>query len=128
MRRFLVRGGGGGLAIDLYEHEPGRIILLLGDLKPRHARFLQTGARICQRRLLEGLDAFWFDMNMNVNNEHGKRICDTVENLKRYDCACSGTVWWRKAADEPPPLRFGAPRPAREDARPTEGSKLNFVQ
>ena len=29
------------------------------------------------------------------------------------------SVWWGKAPDEPPALRFGAPRPVRGDARLT---------
>jgi hypothetical protein len=31
-----------------------------------------------------------------------------------------GQFGWGEAADEPSPLRFAAPRPAREDTRPTK--------
>jgi len=31
-----------------------------------------------------------------------------------------GEYWWGEATDEPPPLRFGTPSPARED-QPSPG-------
>jgi len=34
------------------------------------------------------------------------------------------SLGWGEVADQPSPLRFAAPRPAREDARPTEIAKL----
>jgi len=34
--------------------------------------------------------------------------------------------WWGEAADEPPPPGFGALKPARGDARPTESWNMDF--
>jgi hypothetical protein len=48
---------------------------LLDHIEARDAGFLQAGARIRQRRLLEGRHSFRFNMNMNVDHEHNS-ACD----------------------------------------------------
>jgi hypothetical protein len=40
----------------------------------------------------------------------------------------SNSFWWGEATDEPPPFYFGAPRPAREDARPTDGKLRHHLR
>jgi len=42
-----------------------------------------------------------------------------IGNLSAVPTAGSDSCWWGEATVEPPPLRFDAPSPAREDARPT---------
>lgn len=70
MWRLLVRRGGSGIAIDLDENKPRRIILLLNDIEPGHTLFFKARPGIRQRRSFKLFHCFRFDMNMNVNNEH----------------------------------------------------------
>ena len=70
---FLVRGGGIRIPINFHQHKARRVILLLDDVEARDARLFQAFPRVGEHRLFESFDALRFDMNMNVNNEHG---CD----------------------------------------------------
>lgn len=85
MRCFLVRGGGIGVTIDFHQHEARRVLGLLQDVEAQHTKFEPAAPRVELRRLPEGLDAFRFDMNMNVNDEHGPQICQNAEMLKPCD-------------------------------------------
>ena len=49
-------------------------VLLLDEVESNHTRFLHARLRIRQRRFFERLHRFRFDMSMNVNNEHIRRI------------------------------------------------------
>jgi hypothetical protein len=77
-----MRGGGPGIAINLHQHEPRRVILLLQDVEAQDAGFLQTVARVESGRLLERHDALRFDMDLNVNYEHVRRIRENPEKHK----------------------------------------------
>ena len=46
MLRFLVRGDGLGVAINLHQHEPCRVVLLLQDVEAQDAQLQQTQARV----------------------------------------------------------------------------------
>ncbi len=70
MFRFLVRGGGGGIPINLHQHEAHGVVLLLDDIEARDAGFLQACPGVGQRRLFEGFNAPGFYVDMDVNDEH----------------------------------------------------------
>ena len=79
---FLVRGGGLGIAINLHQHKSSRVILLLQNVETQDAKFQQTQARVDACRLLERLHTIRFDMNMNVNHKHVRRIRESLEKHK----------------------------------------------
>ena len=79
---FLVRGRSGGIPINLHQNETRRVVLLLHDIEARDARLLQARAPIGERRLLESFHTLRFDADMNMNNEHGRRIREHTEKLK----------------------------------------------
>jgi hypothetical protein len=72
-----VSGGRLGGAIGFYENETRGIILLLKHVKARNAGFLDAGARVGERRLLEGLNVIGLQVDMNMDDKHG------VESLNR---------------------------------------------
>jgi hypothetical protein len=85
MFRCLVGGGGIGVAINFHQHEPRRVVLLLQDVKTQDTQFEPAAAGVEPRRLFERLHAIGFDMNMNVNNEHGGGIRENTKMLKRAE-------------------------------------------
>ena len=85
MRRFLVGGGGTGVAIDFHQHEPCRVVGPLQGVEAQHARLEPAAPRVQLRRLLERLDAFRFDVDMNMNDEHDPQICQNAGMLKHRD-------------------------------------------
>jgi len=58
--------------IDFDKYKPSRVILLLYDIKTIDTGFLDTGQCVRGRDLFEGLDGLWLDVDVNVDNEHGK--------------------------------------------------------
>src|ERR1035438_6056616 len=52
-----------------------------------------------------------------------RRDTSAAASLWRDKPCAPGVIWWGEATDELPPLRFGAPSPARRDARPTGGGQ-----
>src|SRR5437899_7864947 len=70
MRSLLMLRRRIGVAIDLDEHKPCRVVLLLDDIEPGDAGFADAVARIFERGLFEGLDAFRFNAHMNMDNKH----------------------------------------------------------
>jgi gluconolactonase len=49
---------------------------------------------------------------------------DSGSIMKTLHVPGGNRIWWGEATDEPSSLRFGAPNPAREYARPTRSSKM----
>src|SRR5208282_5495961 len=82
MLRFLVRGGGLGVPINLHQHEPRRIVLLLQNVEAQDTRLQQTQARVEARRLRERLHRIRFDMNMNLDHKHVRRIRESLKKHK----------------------------------------------
>ena len=72
MGRFLVSGRGGGVAVDFDENEPGGVVGLLEHIETRDAGLATAGVCICERGSCECVDVFRFDVNMNVDGEHGE--------------------------------------------------------
>ncbi len=70
MSGFLVAGRRLGIAIDLYQQEPGGIIGLLDDIEARDAGFSDTVTGVFDRGGSEGVGAFRFHFYMNMNDEH----------------------------------------------------------
>jgi hypothetical protein len=68
MRRFLVRRRGLGRAICLDQHEAGRIIRSLENVKARDPRFLPAGLRIRDGRTLKSLNEVWFHFHIHMND------------------------------------------------------------
>jgi hypothetical protein len=77
-----VRAGGVRIPINFHQHKPRWDILLLDDIKACDAQLLQTLPRIGEGRLFEGLYTLGFDMNMNVNHKHVRRIGENGGKLK----------------------------------------------
>ena len=82
---FLVLGGGIRIPINFHQHKARRVILLLADIEARDARLFQALARIGECRLFKSLNALRPDVNMNMNNKHVRRICESGEKLKHRD-------------------------------------------
>lgn len=73
MSRFLVSADCLGRAIHLDEYESGRVFDLLDDIKSRDAGLAKARGRIGHRCLFEGIEAFKFNVNLDVDDEHGER-------------------------------------------------------
>ena len=67
----LVSGGRIGVTIGLNKDEPRRIVLLLNDVEAPNARFLHAFPRVGETGLLKCLNTLRFDVDMDVDNEHG---------------------------------------------------------
>lgn len=79
---FLVRGGSYSVAINFNQHEAGRIIGLLNDIESRDTGFLAAFGGVEDRGLLERLDTVRFHVDMNMHDEHGGNMRQTVSKLK----------------------------------------------
>ena len=107
---FLMRVGGTGITIDFHQHEPRRVVLLLQNVKAQDAQFQQAPACVEPRRLFEVLNAFRFDMDMNVNNnmteKYAKtRKCSSARNdFYRGDGSCG------KSKNPCPQMKHGLSR------------------
>ena len=67
MGGFLVPGRVVRRAVDLDQHEAGRVIGLLDHVEAGNAWLFEAVASILQRGGLESLDLVRFDVNMNVD-------------------------------------------------------------
>ena len=68
MRRFLVRRRRLGRAICLDQHEAGRIIRLLENVKTSDPWFLPAGLRVRDARTSKSLNEVRFHFHMHVND------------------------------------------------------------
>jgi hypothetical protein len=75
MGGFLVRSRRGGRPIDLDEHEAGGIVGLLDNIEAGDAGFAHAVTGILEARGLEGLDALGFYVDVDMDDEHGERMC-----------------------------------------------------
>jgi len=82
MLRFLVRGGGLGIAINLHQHKSSRVILLLQNVETQDAQFSKLKRALTRVACLKRLDTIRFDMNMNVNHKHVRRIRESLEKAQ----------------------------------------------
>ena len=82
MLSFLVCGGGIGIAINFHQHKPSRVIPLLQNVETQDAKLQQTQARVDACRLLKRLHTIRFDMNVNVDHKHVRRIRESFEKHK----------------------------------------------
>jgi hypothetical protein len=57
--------------VHLDQHEVGGIAHLLDYVQAGHARFLYAVAGILQRCLVKGVDKFWFDVYVHVDDKQG---------------------------------------------------------
>src|SRR5208283_4847909 len=67
---FLVPSRRLGVAIDFDQDETGRVGRILEAIEAGDARLLETFPRVGQGDILEGCDGLWFDLDMNMHNEH----------------------------------------------------------
>src|SRR4051812_8476682 len=65
--RLLVLRRGRIVTIDFYQHKSRRVILLLREIKSRHARLAAARERVFDRRRFEWLDRLSFHMDLNVD-------------------------------------------------------------
>jgi hypothetical protein len=72
MGGLLVGRGSRGGAVGFDEHKTRRIVGLLYDIEPGDPGFTDRLPGVLQTRGLEGLDRLGFDLNMNLNDEHGE--------------------------------------------------------
>src|SRR5215207_6964282 len=70
VRRVLVRGRGGLVAVDLDQDDLRRIGLVLDDVEPQHARLVQRRPRVDQRRREEVLDPIRPNPHLNMYDQH----------------------------------------------------------
>ena len=82
MFRFLVGRRCGRVAIHFNQDESRWVILLLHDVKARDTRLSQALTSVCERGFFEGINRFRFNVDMNMNDEHARRIRETPTNLK----------------------------------------------
>ena len=82
MRRQLVCHRSVGIAIDFHQHEARGVIGLLHDVEARHARLLAAGAGVGESGEFEGFNALRLDVDVNVDNQHARRIRESGEILK----------------------------------------------
>lgn len=66
MARLRVR-----FAIDFNEEEAGWVGGFLEEVEAGNARLLDAFPGIGQGRLLKSRDALWFDVDVNMNDQHG---------------------------------------------------------
>ena len=83
MFRLLVRDAGGGIAINLDEHEARRVVGLLHHIEPRDAGFLHAGAGVGERGGLERFETFRFYPDVDMHDEHAGEIGQIPPKLKR---------------------------------------------
>lgn len=95
VRGCLVRDGRFDTPVNLNEQEPGRIILLLQQIKGGDAGFLHALLCVGESGLPEGVDTFRFDVDMDVNNQHAGQFSNPVE---RGQVRCATTFQFRPAA------------------------------
>lgn len=86
MPRFLVGRRRFRCAIYLHEHELRRIILVLGDIKPRDPGFLYARAGVGKRRLLERLDILRFYVNVNMDDQHSVKCVNLAKTVEALRC------------------------------------------
>ena len=72
MSRFLVCAGRIPGAINLYKHEPRRIILLLKDIKSSDPWLFPALPRISDRGLLKFVHTLWLYVNMDEDCKHAR--------------------------------------------------------
>ena len=59
-----------GRAVDLHEYKPGRVVLVLNDIKAGDSRFLNAFSSVGERRGFKSLDEFGFYLDMHMYNKH----------------------------------------------------------
>lgn len=82
----LVRDGRFDTPVNFNEQEPGRIILLLQQIKGGNAGFLNALLCVGEGGLPEGVDAFRFDVDMDMNNQHAGEHSNPAD-LEQVRCA-----------------------------------------
>ena len=82
MLRLLVGGVGVGTAINVHEHEAVGIIGLLHNIKADDAGFLHAGAGVGERGGHERHEAFRFNLDVDMDDEHDGQIGQTRAKLK----------------------------------------------
>ena len=58
------------ITINLHEHKPRRVVLLLDNIELCDTGFFQALLRVGNGSPLESFNGFRFDVNMNMNDEH----------------------------------------------------------
>ena len=91
------------------EQRDGELARLNGELQKLDAEILKAGKELSAKRR---------KVIPQLARAAGKQLADLGFQQSKFDVAIL-TVRWGEAPDEPSPLGFAAPRPAREDARPT---------
>jgi len=86
-----MRGGRFDAPVNLNEQEPGRVLLLLQQIKGGDAGFLQTKPRIGEGGLAKGFDVFRFNVDMDMNNQHTGQL----SNPKDEEQARCGIRDWK---------------------------------
>ena len=92
VRRFLVFGRRIRGAIDLNEHEPGRIIGLLHHVEAGNAGFLRALAGVLDAGLFERLDAIRLYVHMDVDNQHGNSLTVATNSAVTADATKARAV------------------------------------
>lgn len=82
MRRFFVSADGFGGTVRLDQYKSGRVFDELDHIKSRNAGLFQTRGRIGHGGLFEGLNAFEFYLNMDVDDEHDEKADASFEDLR----------------------------------------------
>ena len=71
---LLVRGRRVGGAIGLDQHKASWIVLLLNNVETSDPDFLHALPRVRYRRLDKGSNAFSFNMDVDVDDQHGQIV------------------------------------------------------
>jgi DNA repair protein RecN (Recombination protein N) len=111
-------GDGAKRRLESLEQRDGELARLNGELEKLDADLLRQGRELSAKRR---------KVIPQLAKAVGKQLDDLGFKQCRFDVAIS-TVRWGEAADEPSPLRFAAPRPAREDARPTTSTGFDEIE
>jgi hypothetical protein len=103
MRRLLVGRRGKGGSVDLDQHEPSGIVLLLKHVELRDAWLLHAVPRVLDASGLEGIHMIGFHQDMDVDDQH-----ETLTPLGEIEIEIesSGAPKAQRAAA---PLRSSAP-------------------
>jgi hypothetical protein len=72
VRSFFMRFGGRFVAIDLHQHEPGRIIRLLHDIKSSDSGLSNAIPRILNRRFNKISHGFGIHVDLDMDDKHKK--------------------------------------------------------
>lgn len=82
--------------VDLHQHEPGGVVLLLHHVKPRDTRLYYALPGIVKRDSPKSLNGLRLHMRMDVNNEHASML--QRGDLPRREHVIS-RVWQRFVID-----------------------------